>query len=109
LKAWVDPRTAEKLVFLSSLEVLPTLREHIDDANIPAIFGGNFPFKHGMRPILDDAICDHFDWDLPDNCLPPGPIKWIKDADGNTVALTVGGEGGFQREGFIATRTHVES
>lgn len=104
MKQWVDPRTAEKVVVLLSAEVLPTLREYIDDANIPVTLGGGHSFRHGMRPVLDDNICNHFNWELPEQALPPGPIKWIKDADGNMTALAVGGEGSSQRSEMIATR-----
>lgn len=107
MKPWVDPRTAEKVVILLSEEVLPTLREYIDDVNIPTSFGGSLPFRHGMRPLLDAKVCDHFNWDLPDQSLPPGPIKWIKDTDGNMAALAVGGEGGVQRSELIATWSRV--
>ncbi|KAJ5134358.1 hypothetical protein N7448_000619 [Penicillium atrosanguineum] len=109
LKPWVDPRTAEKVVILMSADVLPTLREYIDDVNIPTAFGGSLLFKHGMRPLLDEHVCDHFNWDLPERSLPPGPIKWIKDADGNMAALAVGGEKGFQRSELIATRSRVDN
>ncbi|KAJ5560728.1 hypothetical protein N7513_003127 [Penicillium frequentans] len=102
LKSWVDTNTAEKIVVLSSTEVLPALEEYIDNANIPTTFGGRFPFKHGMLPELDDSIWQHFSWSLPSRSLPPGPIKWTEDVYGRKIALAVGGEAGSKRTEKIA-------
>ncbi|KAF3022267.1 hypothetical protein E8E15_007255 [Penicillium rubens] len=102
LKAWVDPRTAEKIVVLMESEVLPTLREYIDDANIPANFGGEFQFTHGMLPDLDDNIQQLLN-SGSSKSLPPGPLKWIKDSDGRQTALAVGSKSGSVRNDKIAT------
>ncbi|KAJ6001571.1 hypothetical protein N7499_002526 [Penicillium canescens] len=102
LKGWVDPYTAEKIVILSDAEVLPTLREHIDDANIPSIFGGGFPFKHGMLPDLDNNIRQRLNWDSPEKSVPPGPIKWAQESDGKIVASAVGSQVGSARNDKIA-------
>ncbi|OQE38504.1 hypothetical protein PENCOP_c008G01428 [Penicillium coprophilum] len=102
LKSWVDPYTAEKIVVLLKSEVLPTLREYIDDANIPTKFGGEFPFTHGMLPDLDDSIQQLLDSNSSKS-LPPGPLKWIQDSDGRRVALAVGSKAGSERNDKIAT------
>ncbi|KAJ6003502.1 hypothetical protein N7451_006049 [Penicillium sp. IBT 35674x] len=102
LKSWVDTNTAEKIVVLSSTEVLPALEEYIDNANIPTTLGGRFPFEHGMLPELDDNIWQHFSWRLPSRSLPPGPIKWTEDVNGRKIALAVGGEAGSRRIEKIA-------
>lgn len=102
MKAWVDPYTVEKLVVLLSPEVLPTLREHIDDTNIPAQFGGGLSFTHGMLPNLDSDIQQYLGLD-DSKSLPPGPIKWIEDLDGRKTALAVGIEAGSERSERIAT------
>ncbi|KAJ5286374.1 hypothetical protein N7524_001680 [Penicillium chrysogenum] len=102
LKAWVDPRTAEKIVVLMESEVLPTLREYIDDANIPANFGGEFQFTHGMLPDLDDNIQQLLN-SGSSKSLPPGPLKWTKDSDGRQTALAVGSKSGSVRNDKIAT------
>lgn len=82
---------------LSSTEVLPALKEYIDNANIPTTFGGRFPFTHGMLPELDNNIWQHFSWRLLSRSLPPGPIKWTEDVNGRKIALAVGGEAGSKR------------
>jgi hypothetical protein len=102
LKSWVDKNTAEKIVVLSSPEVLPALEEYIDDTNIPTAFGGGFSFTHGMLPELDHNIWQHFSWKLPSRSLPPGPIKWTEDADGRKIAIAVGGQAGSKRSEKIA-------
>ncbi|KAJ5670874.1 hypothetical protein N7507_000001 [Penicillium longicatenatum] len=102
LKSWVDKNTAEKIVVLSSPEVLPALEEYIDDTNIPTAFGGGFSFKHGMLPELDHNIWQQFSWKLPSRSLPPGPIKWTEDADGRKIAIAVGGQAGSKRSQKIA-------
>ncbi|KAJ5295054.1 hypothetical protein PENANT_c037G00098 [Penicillium antarcticum] len=102
LKGWVDPYTAEKIVVLLSAEVLPTLREDIDDENIPSIFGGGFSFEHGMLPDLDSNIRDRLNWDDPEKTLPPGPIKWAREADGKVAASAVGTQAGLTRSDKIA-------
>jgi hypothetical protein len=83
-------------------EVLPTLREDIDDANIPANFGGEFQFTHGMLPDLDDNIQQLLN-SGSSKSLPPGPLKWIKDSDGRQTALAVGSKSGSVRNDKIAT------
>ncbi|KAJ5624354.1 hypothetical protein N7510_000663 [Penicillium lagena] len=103
LKAWIDPNTAEKILVLSSTEVLPTLEDCIDKENIPTVFGGGFSFTHGMLPELDDNIWRRFSWKLPNRSLPPGPIKWTQDLDGRTTAVAVGCELGAKRNEKIAT------
>ncbi|KAJ5211189.1 hypothetical protein N7491_011009 [Penicillium cf. griseofulvum] len=102
LKGWVDPYTAEKIVVLLDAEVLPTLREYIDDANIPTKFGGKFQFTHGMPPDLDGNIQQLLKLDSSKS-LPPGPLKWIQDSDGRRTALAVGSKAGSERSVKIAT------
>ncbi|KAJ5815980.1 hypothetical protein N7447_008213 [Penicillium robsamsonii] len=102
LKGWVDPYTAEKIVVLLEAEVLPTLREYIDDANIPTKFGGKFQYTHGMLPDLDDNIQQFLNSDSSTS-LPPGPLKWIRDSDGRRTALAVGSKAGSERSDKIAT------
>ena len=103
LKGWVDPHTAEKLVVLLRPDVLPTLREHIENANIPVQFGGEFSFTHGQSPDLDSNIQQRLGLDEWTNSLPPGPIKWIEELDGRRTALAVGSEAGSERSDRIAT------
>ncbi|KAJ5950324.1 uncharacterized protein N7479_008737 [Penicillium vulpinum] len=102
LKGWVDPHTAEKIVVLLNSEVLPILREYIDDANIPTKFGGQFQFTHGMLPDLDDNLRQLLNLDASKS-LPPGPLKWIQESDGRRTALAVGSNGDSERNDKIAT------
>jgi hypothetical protein len=51
IKPWVDPITAQKIVIIGS-DYLPTLREFIDDSQIPASLGGSR---------------DDFYWTFPEN------------------------------------------
>ena len=102
LKGWVDPYTAEKIVVLLESEVLPTLREYMDDANIPTKFGGKFQFTHGMLPDLDGNIQQLLKSDSS-RFLPPGPLKWVQDSDGRRTALAVGSKAGSERSDKIAT------
>lgn len=108
MKKFVDPHTASKIVVLSSSEVLPTLREHIEDANIPSLYGGGFAFQHGMLPDLDETMRQSLNWESAQQVLPPGPIKLVKDANGRTTAVAVGSEGGLKRSQRIATLRQVE-
>lgn len=109
MKRFVDPHTASKLVVLTRSEVLPTLKEHIDDASIPTIFGGSLSFEHGMLPDLEDAIRGSLDWETAEQILPPGPIKLVKEADGKKTALAVGSESGLKRSLRIATLKTVDA
>jgi hypothetical protein len=102
MKGWVDPYTAENIVVLLDSEVLPTLREYIDDVNIPVKFGGGFPFVHGMLPDLDHDIQRFLSLESPES-LPPGPMKWVEDSDGRRTALAVGIQFGSERSDRIAT------
>jgi hypothetical protein len=103
LKGWVDPHTAEKLVILLQPEVLPTLREYIEDANIPVQFGGGLSFTHGQLPDLDSNIRHRLGLTDLSEPLPRGPIKWIEELDGRKTALAVGSEAGSERSDIIST------
>jgi hypothetical protein len=102
LKGWVDPYTAEKIVILLNPEVLPTLREHIEDENIPTIFGGGFSYEHGMIPDLDNNIRQRLNWNSPEKYLPPGPLKWAKNSNGKIMLSAVGSQAGAVRYETIA-------
>ncbi|KAJ5332548.1 uncharacterized protein N7506_006331 [Penicillium brevicompactum] len=103
LKPYVDPFTAQKVVFLLPSEVLPTLREYVDDANIPVQLGGGHSFTHGQLPDLEDRIQQYLGLDNTNRALPQGPIKWIQETDGRKTALAVGSEAGSERNDRIAT------
>ncbi|KAJ5188121.1 hypothetical protein N7491_004446, partial [Penicillium cf. griseofulvum] len=103
LKGWVDPNMAGKIVVLMNTEVLPTLREYIDNANIPTVFGGGYCFEHGMLPDLDANIRQRLNWNISKRSLTPGPLKWIEDSDGKITTLTVGSKDSSKRSIRIAT------
>ncbi|CAG8067312.1 unnamed protein product, partial [Penicillium nalgiovense] len=97
LRGWVDPYTAEKIVVLTGAEVLPTLMGFIGDEIIHSIFGGGFSYKHGMLPGLDSSIRTRLNWGNPEKSLPPGPIKWTREADSKILASAVGSQSGSAR------------
>lgn len=97
LKKWIDPRTAEKLVIVSSADTLETLSETIDIENIPLQYGGKFESKQGMAPRLDGALKAL----LAVEALPIGPIKWQTDMQGNQTAIAVGSQKGMTREEVV--------
>ncbi|KAL8781085.1 MAG: hypothetical protein Q9213_006167 [Squamulea squamosa] len=98
IKAWIDPVTVSKLVILSPEEVLPTMKEYIDIANIPRRFGGELDHEHGMEVLLDPAISEVLTWTPAANSsLPSGPIKWIEGSEKSRIAVAVGKEGGKAR------------
>lgn len=101
LRKFVDPVTAEKIVFLKPNDVSPTLEKYIDPENIPSQLGGHFTFTNGMLPDLDADICNALHWATPSGgsgtgSLPPGPIKWVKDEGGRRGAVATGSVGGLQ-------------
>jgi hypothetical protein len=114
---------------LSEKEVKPTLEKYIDIENIPRKYGGTLDFKFGMMPILEPAIANALEWEIPgksttnpvtivkekvekvlpkgyistnDNGFPIGPIKWHETNDGNLNAIAVGSEQGSRRNDVIA-------
>ncbi|KAJ5094985.1 hypothetical protein N7532_007276 [Penicillium argentinense] len=101
LKTWVDPNTAEKVVVLTSAEVMSTLENHIDSVNIPTALGGEHDFKHGMLPSLDDNLRAFFQWTSPEISLPPGPIKFSEEPNGTIRAIGVGSLEGMKRRDVI--------
>lgn len=103
LKKWVDPNTAEKIEVLGSHEVSDALKEHIDDANIPKSFRGDFDFDHGSLPALDESIRDRLSWNSPQQSLPLGPLKFCEAANKKLEAMAVGSLGGLKRNDVIAT------
>ena len=102
IKKWVDPNTMEKLCILTQEEVLPTLQQYVEMANIPKRFGGNFDFYHGMQPQLDPVIADMLSWQPPNSQMPPGPMKWVDEGSGKRAAVAVGSGSGRIREEKIA-------
>ena len=85
-------------------EVLSTLREFIDVADIPTRFGGRFEYEPGMPYSLDPVIARRLVWKSgsTDNHLPRGPIKWVDSGDGSKMAVAVGSQGGKERREVLA-------
>ncbi|KAL8659055.1 MAG: hypothetical protein Q9226_000636 [Calogaya cf. arnoldii] len=104
IKKWADPGTVEKLRILPQGEVLSTLKEYIDVADIPTRFGGQFQYEPGMPYSLDPILARRLVWKSgsADNKLPRGPIKWVETGDGSKVAVAVGSQGGKERREELA-------
>ncbi|KAL4863210.1 hypothetical protein BDV12DRAFT_30614 [Aspergillus spectabilis] len=103
LKPFIDPVTAEKLQFLQSHEAYSFLNERIDHDNIPTNFGGDFKFKTGMLPNLDEEIRAVLQLS---GDLPLGPVKWIRGESGELKAVATGTVDGVQRSQEIAVLAH---
>ena len=100
LSKFVDPRTAAKLIIVSSGEdSLSTLTPLLDVENIPTEYGGKFTYTPGMTPKLDDGLCKHMNWTVPGDSLPEGPIKFVQDQSQRRVVLATGAD----RNDVIAT------
>ena len=104
IKKWVDAGTVDKLRIVPQGEVLSTLQEFIDVADIPTRFGGQFKYEPGMSFSLDPVIARRLVWKSgsPDNHLPRGPIKWVDAGDGSKMAVAVGSQGGKERREVLA-------
>ncbi|KAL8757408.1 MAG: hypothetical protein Q9199_002241 [Rusavskia elegans] len=104
IKKWADPGTIEKLQIIPQGEVLSTLKEFIDVADIPTRFGGQFQYEPGMPYSLDPIIARRLVWKSgsSDNKLPKGPIKWVETGDGSKMAVAVGSQGGKERREELA-------
>ncbi|KAL8993180.1 MAG: hypothetical protein Q9169_006536, partial [Polycauliona sp. 2 TL-2023] len=104
VKKWVDPGTIEKIRVIPQGEVLSTLKEFIEVADIPTRFGGQFEYEPGMPYSLDPAIARRLVWKSrsSDNKLPKGPIKWVETGDGSKMAVAVGSHGGKERREELA-------
>ncbi|KAL8688266.1 MAG: hypothetical protein Q9224_004928 [Gallowayella concinna] len=103
IKKWADAGTVEKLKILPQGEVLSTLKEFIDIADIPTRFGGQFEYEPGMRYDLDPVVARRLVWQSgSDNKLPRGPVKWVETGDGNKMAIAVGSQGGKTRREKLA-------
>ncbi|KAH7198351.1 CRAL-TRIO domain-containing protein [Fusarium flagelliforme] len=100
LSKFVDPRTAAKLIIVSSGEdSLSTLTPLLDVENIPTEYGGKFTYSPGMTPKLDDGIRRHMNWTVPGDSLPEGPIKFMQDENQRRVVSATGAD----RNDVIAT------
>jgi hypothetical protein len=102
LVRWIDPRTAEKLVIVSTADVYSTLSSHIDNECIPSQFGGSLQFDHGQTPNLDRHILGSVKW-LEADKLPPGAIKLVKNEDGTRTIVAVGKVEGEERRIRLGT------
>lgn len=99
----MDPRTAKKLIIVSTADTLATLQETIDVENIPTQFGGSCQFDHGSRPRLDFGALQLSALSPDSNGqLPVGPIKLARDEQGQVVLVAVGTVGGVRRQVAIA-------
>lgn len=99
LSKWIDPRTAAKLVIVPSADTLQTLSSTIAVENIPTQFGGGFDFHHGAASRLDRGLLDSISWvQMPTDCLPPGPLKWLEDDGEDETLLGVGALDGENHE-----------
>lgn len=87
LKRMTDPRTAEKLTFVSSPLVLQTLLSEISLDNIPAQFGGKHDFSHGQAPSVEQDALRAF---AGIEQLPSGPIKFAKNERGDDMIVCTG-------------------
>ncbi|KAI0808515.1 CRAL/TRIO domain protein [Xylaria sp. FL0064] len=93
LKAWFDPRTAEKLVIVPPANILSTLLKEIDIECIPERYGGQARDEHGIVPLVG-GLKEL----LGVEELPEGPIKWTMH-QGKRTAIAVGTwEGKARRE-----------
>ncbi|KAI1155110.1 CRAL/TRIO domain protein [Nemania diffusa] len=93
VKGWVDPKTAAKMVIVSSADIMATLLETIDIECIPERYGGKSTAESGKVPSIDGL-----NGLLGVEELPDGPIKWTVD-QGNRAAVAVGArEGEVRRE-----------
>ncbi|PYH40160.1 CRAL-TRIO domain-containing protein [Aspergillus saccharolyticus JOP 1030-1] len=97
VKNFIDPVTADKMVFLNDSQVYPALETIIDHANIPQQFGGALPVTHGMPPDLDPDLRLLLGEEKA--VLPEGPLKWTEDDSGRRVLVATGStEEGLRRE-----------
>ena len=100
LSQFVDPRTAAKLIIVSSGEdSLSTLTPLMDVENIPTEYGGKFTYTPGMTPKLDDSLRKHMNWTVSGDSLPEGPIQFMQDPRQRRVVLATGAA----RHDIIAT------
>ncbi|KAL3487201.1 CRAL-TRIO domain-containing protein [Aspergillus germanicus] len=104
LKGFVEPKTAEKIVVLTSCETYSALNEDIEHSSIPASCGGGFAYETGILPDLDDEIRAALLWSAPlKKQFPPGPIKWVKsDAGHQWRAIATGTVEGVARADEVA-------
>lgn len=96
MKAFIDPRTTEKLVILKHAETLAGLSEVIDLEDIPVQYGGKFKYEAGMAPSLDERIRQQLQWiGETKERFPSGPLKWI-EKEGQRTAVVTGSANGKQ-------------
>lgn len=105
------------MYILRSSEILSTLSESIDPANIPKKYGGQLDWTFGDMPALDPGFTDLIEGELSlhptfgegdgaearaggggKQSLPIGPIKWVRGEQGKMTAVAMGREKGRQRE-----------
>ncbi len=65
-------------------------------------------FRFGMTPNLDPAEEEHVEWlspelDTSQQRWPQGPMRWIKQDDGNWEIMAVGSVDGKERREIVAT------
>ncbi|KAJ0413118.1 CRAL-TRIO domain-containing protein [Aspergillus carlsbadensis] len=102
LKGFVEPKTAEKIVVLTSYETYSALSEDLEHSSIPTGCGGGFAYETGILPDLDKELTHALRWSGPQGELPPGPIKWVKGDGGQWKAIATGTVEGVARADEVA-------
>ena len=93
LSKFVDPRTAAKLIIVSSGEdSLSTLTPWLDVENIPTEYRGKFTYTPGMTPKLEDGLRKHTNWTMPGESLPERPVKFMQDQNQRRMVLATGAD-----------------
>ena len=102
MKRWFDPVVVSKMFILSDKEILSTLKEHIDESQIPSKYGGGHKYVFGDLPNIHPDVLDSFVWEKPGTkALPKGPIRWERGESGEMVAVAVGSLDGVKRKEVV--------
>ena len=103
MKGWIDPVTAAKIDIIPSADLSTTLTAYIDSENIPEKFGGSLDFKIGTLPNLDRAARTVLsDALVSDSIALKGPFKWMKNGEGQRLAIATGTVRGLPRHATSA-------
>lgn len=109
VKRWFDPITVSKIFILSAQDAKATLRQYMNEEDIPIKYGGKLDWRWGYQPAIDPAIRESIQWVNPTKgedggeVFPAGPVRWETAQNGDMHAVALGTINGKQRREIIGT------
>ena len=103
IKRWLDPIVVAKIHVLSPKQVLPALSDQVGIENVPLKYGGQLDWRFGDLPNIDPALLELVQpIGTTQVKVPIGPMRWVRNGDGEMVMTALGSRDGSARSRRVA-------